>query len=342
MTYLYLPLIPDVAIVRDNCPANAAAWQRQLYKILALGWRGNREQWRRLEKAVSIMAIFITPVAISVHTITSWILATTVQPGWHSSIFGPYFVVGALFSGIGALFLAMTVIRRGLKLQDYITDKQYWNLGLLFITMVGVWAYFTLNESMGIAAAQQLEEFPLLEAKLWGQHSLSFWLMVGLHGFAFWVLVAPKLLPESLRQWDMLRPVPALVATNIAALALLMLIWPEPTIAGIDLSTPELAPLLWVLVFCRFHLGWPGPGGLAKGSAGHGNGYCFYQRGHRDVARALAHHRADHDPSASDTLYDLFADLDGNLVVGRFNCSVLIYVSTVFQVFPGSFHLGDR
>ena len=252
MTYLYLPLIPDVAIVRDNCPASAPAWQRQLYTVLALGWRGNKEQWRRLEKAVSIMAIFITPVAVSVHTITSWILATTVQPGWHSSIFGPYFVVGALFSGIGALFLLMTVVQRTLKLEDYITETQYRNLGLLFITMVGVWAYFTLNESMGIAAAQQLEEFPILEAKLWGQHSLSFWLMVGLHGFAFWVLVVPKLLPDAWRQWDMLRPAPALLATNVAAAALLMLIWPEPTIIGIDLSMPNLTPVLWVLVYAGF------------------------------------------------------------------------------------------
>ncbi|MEK7732432.1 MAG: NrfD/PsrC family molybdoenzyme membrane anchor subunit, partial [Planctomycetota bacterium] len=110
ITYLYLPLIPDVAILRDNAPGAAPGWQRQLYTLLALGWRGNREQWTRLEKAISIMAVFIIPVAVSVHTIISWILATTVQPGWHSSIFGPYFVVGAIFSGIGALFIAMTAV----------------------------------------------------------------------------------------------------------------------------------------------------------------------------------------------------------------------------------------
>jgi len=151
VTYLYLPLIPDAAILRDNCPENAPAWQKWLYTVLALGWRGNREQWIRLEKAIAFMAVFIIPVAISVHTIISWILATTVQPGWHSSIFGPYFVVGAIFSGIGALFIAMTSVRKVLGLEAYIAPRQYRNLGLLFLTMNGVWFYFTYAENTGAA-----------------------------------------------------------------------------------------------------------------------------------------------------------------------------------------------
>jgi len=101
LTYFYLPLIPDVAILRDNLPSVAPTWRRRLYNLLALGWRGNRTQWLRLERVIAIMAIIIIPIAVSVHTIISWILATTVQPGWHSTVFGPYFVVGAIFSGIG-------------------------------------------------------------------------------------------------------------------------------------------------------------------------------------------------------------------------------------------------
>lgn len=110
VTYLYLPLIPDAALLRDNLPTASPLWRRRLYTVLALGWRGNRVQWLRLEKAIAIMAVLIIPIAVSVHTIISWILATTVQPGWHSAIFGPYFVVGAIFSGIGALFVAMTLV----------------------------------------------------------------------------------------------------------------------------------------------------------------------------------------------------------------------------------------
>jgi molybdopterin-containing oxidoreductase family membrane subunit len=76
VTYLYLPLMPDLAIIRDNLPDNAAIWQRILYRLLALGWHGNISQWRRLEKVVSLMAVFIVPVGVAVHTITSWLLAS--------------------------------------------------------------------------------------------------------------------------------------------------------------------------------------------------------------------------------------------------------------------------
>ena len=194
VTYLYLPLIPDAAILRDNAPRTAPGWQRNLYSFLAMGWRGNREQWLRLEKAIAVMAVLIIPIAVSVHTIISWILATTVQPGWHSSIFGPYFVVGAIFSGIGALFLAMTAVRNALGLEQYIGASQYRNLGLLFIVMNFIWVYFTYAEHLGIAAAQQTDEFVVLAGKLWGSFAVGFWAMIVLMAAALWVLLAPRLL----------------------------------------------------------------------------------------------------------------------------------------------------
>ncbi|MFZ0545754.1 MAG: NrfD/PsrC family molybdoenzyme membrane anchor subunit [Candidatus Promineifilaceae bacterium] len=227
VAYLYLPMIPDLALVRDNMPEDAAVWQRLLYRTLAAGWRGNREQWRRLEKAVSIMAIIIIPIAISLHTITSWILATTVQPGWHSSIFGPYFVVAAIFSGIGALFLAMTTIRWAFGLQSYITQKQYFNLGLLFIVMAVVWGYFTYSEEIGVAAGQQSDEFPVLASKLWGEFALSFWAMIALILVAFLILVIPLLLPKRTTQLALFQPRFALVSTGAAALMAFWLYRPE-------------------------------------------------------------------------------------------------------------------
>ena len=96
--YLYLPMIPDMAVARPNPPAGG----RKLYRTLALGWRGTERQWLRLKKAIGIMAL-ATPVAVSVHTIVSWDFAMAIAPMWHSTIFGPYFVVGAIFSGIAAL-----------------------------------------------------------------------------------------------------------------------------------------------------------------------------------------------------------------------------------------------
>lgn len=238
VTYLYLPLIPDLAILRDNLPESAPAWRRALYTALALGWRGNRAQWARLEKAISVMAVFIIPVAVSVHTIISWILATTVQPGWHSTIFGPYFVVGAIFSGIGALFLAMTAVRKVLGLEQYITERQYGNLGLLFVTMNAIWAYFTYAEHLGVAAGQQVEEFPVLAAKLWGEFAPGFWVMVAFMIIAFWVLVIPRLLPASAERVPVFRPRFALASGGAAIITLFLLAWPQPASVAAALTDP--------------------------------------------------------------------------------------------------------
>jgi len=106
--YLYLPLIPDLALLRDK----SNGLRRRLYGAFSLGWRGTKLQWDRLERAVRVMAVVIIPVAVSVHTIVSWDFAMTIRPMWHSTMFGPYFVAGAIFSGIGALIIAMAVIRR--------------------------------------------------------------------------------------------------------------------------------------------------------------------------------------------------------------------------------------
>jgi Ni/Fe-hydrogenase subunit HybB-like protein len=248
ITYLYLPLIPDAAILRDHCPDFAPAWRRKLYTLLALGWRGNRTQWLRLEKIIAMMAIFIIPVAISVHTIISWILATTVQPGWHSTIFGPYFVIGAIFSGIGALFVAMTLVRHTLGLEQYITLKQYRNLGLLFLAMTAVWFYFTLAEHLTIAAGQQTEEFPLLAAKLWGRHALGFWTMIALMAVAFWLLAVPRLLPAAALKFTVFRPAYGLASAGSAAVILFLLFWPQATPVSAALIGPDSRSLAWALL----------------------------------------------------------------------------------------------
>lgn len=247
VTYLYLPIIPDAALLRDNLPEEAPAWRRRLYTLLALGWRGNRTQWARLEKAISIMAVFIIPIAVSVHTIISWILATTVQPGWHSSIFGPYFVVGAIFSGIGALFIAMSAVRKVLGLEDYIAARQYRNLGLLLVVMNVIWAYFTYAEHLSIAAGQQVEEFPILAAKLWGEFAPGFWIMVLMMAAAFWMLVVPRLIPASIAHLPVFRPRFALASAIAAAGAFAVLAWhrPAPNVVAADVG---VRTLLWASV----------------------------------------------------------------------------------------------
>jgi len=251
LTYFYLPLIPDMAILRDNLPAGAPAWRRQLYSLLALGWRGNRTQWLRLERVIAVMAIIIIPIAISVHTIISWILATTVQPGWHSTVFGPYFVVGAIFSGIGALFIAMTIMRWILHLEAYITEKQYRYLSYLLITMTAIWFYFTYTEHLILAAGQQEAEFPVLASKLWGTYAPSFWLMVGLMVVAFWVLVIPRLIPQRWEQAPIFQPRFAMATTLSTVIAVALAFWPQaqPVSAGIGNAGGRALLLVLAVVF---------------------------------------------------------------------------------------------
>ena len=108
LLFLLLPMIPDFALVRDR----STGWRKRVYGALALGWQGTAKQWHRLESGMQIMAIAIMPVAVSVHTIVSFDFSMATVPMWHSTIFGPYFVAGAIFSGIAALIIAMAVLRR--------------------------------------------------------------------------------------------------------------------------------------------------------------------------------------------------------------------------------------
>jgi Ni/Fe-hydrogenase subunit HybB-like protein len=196
------------------------------------------------------MAVLIIPIAVSVHTIISWILATTVQPGWHSTIFGPYFVVGAIFSGIGALFVAMTVVRRVAGLEDYITVRQYQNLGLIFISMNAIWMYFTYAEHMTLAAGQEVHEFPVLASKLWQEFAPGFWIMVVLMVAAFWIMVMPQLMPAVTERIMLFRPRFALGSAIITvAAALLLVAQPEMSILDLlSLEAGEFGNMVWVLL----------------------------------------------------------------------------------------------
>jgi molybdopterin-containing oxidoreductase family membrane subunit len=171
--YLYLPLIPDIALLRDRVTK-----RRRLYRLLALGWTGSERQQRRLEVAISIMAILVIPIAVSVHTVVSWVFAMTIQPGWHSTIFGPYFVVGAIFSGIAALIIAMGIIRRAYHLEDYLKPVHFNNLGILLLVMSLLWLYFTFAEYLTTYYGGEPREMAVFYAKLSGKYAPFFWAMV--------------------------------------------------------------------------------------------------------------------------------------------------------------------
>ncbi|MGH9367219.1 MAG: NrfD/PsrC family molybdoenzyme membrane anchor subunit [Thermoanaerobaculia bacterium] len=171
--YLYLPLIPDIAILRDNFPG-----RKWLYRTLALGWTGTPRQQRLLNRAIAAMAVIVIPIAVSVHTVVSWVFAMTVQPMWHSTIFGPYFVVGAIFSGIAAILIAMAIIRRAYHLEDYLKPVHFNNLGLLLLVMTLLWFYFTFAEFLTTYYGGEPSHMVIFLSKTEGRFSPLFWTMV--------------------------------------------------------------------------------------------------------------------------------------------------------------------
>jgi molybdopterin-containing oxidoreductase family membrane subunit len=172
--YLYLPLIPDMAQLAEH----ATPWRRKLYRALSLGWTGSDREWHALERAMKLMACTILAVAVSVHTVVAWDFAMTIAPMWHSTIFGPYFVVGAIFSGIAALLLVMGILRRALGLELYLTRHHFNNLSKLLLLMSLLWFYFTFAEHLTAWYGNEPNEMAVFRVRVTGHYSPWFWLMV--------------------------------------------------------------------------------------------------------------------------------------------------------------------
>jgi molybdopterin-containing oxidoreductase family membrane subunit len=118
--FWYIGLVPDLATVRDRA---RGVWRRRIAGFLSLGWNGSYRTWHRYEVVYLLLAGLATPLVISVHTIVSWDFATAVLPGWHTTIFPPYFVAGAIFSGLAMVLTLMLVARKTMHLEDYITRR---------------------------------------------------------------------------------------------------------------------------------------------------------------------------------------------------------------------------
>ena len=135
--FLYLGMLPDLAVARDR----SLGWRRKVYTVLAMGWRGSAREWVVYHQASTLMAALIIPVAVSVHSIVAWDFAVTVVPGWHSTIFPPYFVIGAILSGVAAVITLMIIIRRAFHLEDYLTPLHFDNMGKLLLVISLLWSY---------------------------------------------------------------------------------------------------------------------------------------------------------------------------------------------------------
>jgi molybdopterin-containing oxidoreductase family membrane subunit len=140
--FWYIGLIPDFATIRDRVKSRTA---KVAYRFLSFGWSGNAKAWTRFEEVSLVLAGLATPLVFSVHSIVSMDFATSVIPGWHTTIFPPYFVAGAIFSGFAMVATLLLIMRKVMNLENYITIKhiEYMNIVIVLTgSMVGV-AYLT-------------------------------------------------------------------------------------------------------------------------------------------------------------------------------------------------------
>ncbi len=188
ITYLYLPIIPDFALMRDRLARQTSRVRHRIFSILAIGWQNTPEQARRLAKANRIMTVSIIPIAISVHTVVSFVFASTLRPGWDSTILASNFVIGALFSGIGGVIVAMYIFRRFFRLEEYLTIKHFKYMSYLLMVMGFAYFYFVITEYLTVGYKLRVEEGHLLSLLLGGQNAPWFWT------FAFIGLIIPLVL----------------------------------------------------------------------------------------------------------------------------------------------------
>jgi len=174
--FLYIPLIPDLKICSEKLD-KIPPFQRKIYKILSLNWNGTLEQEKLLKQSTRMLSILIIPVAMAIHTVTSWLFASTPRAGWDSTIMGPYFVTGAFVSGSAAVIIAMYFYRKNYKLQDYITDFHFDKMGKLLVLVSLIYLYFNLNEYM--VPGYKMKKFDAIHLNnlFIGGHAVMFWMV---------------------------------------------------------------------------------------------------------------------------------------------------------------------
>jgi len=222
---LYLALIPDIAMLRDL--GGKREW---FYRILSLGWTAAESQHHRLEKAINFVSILVIPVMITVHTVVSFVFAMTIQPLWHSAIFGPYFVVGAIFSGVASVIVVMAVLRKAYHLENYIKPIHFNNIGIFLMAMTLLWFYFTFAEYITIVYGNEPIHMAIFWSKLTGKFAPLFWL----HFVLCFVIPLPILAVKRTR---------TIRGTVVASISIIIGMWLERFVIIVPTLTRQRLPV---------------------------------------------------------------------------------------------------
>jgi len=179
--FLYVGMIPDLAICRDN----AKGWRKKLYTALSVGWMGRATEWMAFRKTYVLIACFLVPLAVSVHSIVASDFAMSIMPDWHITSFPPYFVAGALYSGCAAIITLFVMLRYLFKFEAYMTTEIMDKTAKLTFAIAMVWNFLNLGEYASIWYSNDMFEKEVLIQKFIGPYAPVVW------GMLLCAMVAP-------------------------------------------------------------------------------------------------------------------------------------------------------
>lgn len=175
LVFWWVGLLPDFAMLRDRA---LKPFQKKIYSLLSFGWSGRAKDWQRIEETMLLLAGIATPLVISVHTIVSFDFATSVVSGWHTTIFPPYFVAGAIFSGFAMVSLLLIILRKVCKLETYITLKHIELMNTVMLVAGSIVAVAYLTEFfMAMRSHSEFEKYVFIN-RATGDYAWAFWTMI--------------------------------------------------------------------------------------------------------------------------------------------------------------------
>jgi molybdopterin-containing oxidoreductase family membrane subunit len=175
LMFWFIGLIPDLATLRDRSDKLAA---KKIYGILAMGWRGSARHWHRYETAYLLLAGLATPLVLSVHTVVSFDFAVAIVPGWHTTIFPPYFVAGAIYSGFAMVLMLAIPIRKIYGLEDFITERHLQNSAKVMLATGLIVAYgYGIEAFMGWYSGNRYDAFTIWN-RLHGPYAGPYWALL--------------------------------------------------------------------------------------------------------------------------------------------------------------------
>jgi molybdopterin-containing oxidoreductase family membrane subunit len=178
IVFFFVGLIPDIAIARDR----ATGVRKAIYTVLALGWQGTSSQWKSHNRTVLHLSGLATPLVLSVHSVVSWDFAMSIVPGWHATIFAPYFVAGAIFSGFAMVLTVMIPVRRIYGLEEYITDYHFENMARFLLLTSIIVGYAYVFEYFIAWYGQVEPEQSAFWLRAFGPYWISTWVMILCNG----------------------------------------------------------------------------------------------------------------------------------------------------------------